>query len=78
MYLKSSDREFDPNEIEEIFGLLHGEAASDGVDVAFEHGQWWVTCIGSGALYSVVDAVGDPSFVCDGLAFELIEGGNEE
>jgi hypothetical protein len=77
-YLKSSDPEFDPKEIEEIFGLLHGDAAGDGIDVNFEHGQWWVSCLGTGAIYSVVDAVGDPSTVCDGLSFELIEAGIED
>jgi hypothetical protein len=71
-YLKSSDPTFDRAELKDIFGALHGEEAADGVDCYFEHGQWWVYCCGSGKVYSVVDASGDPSVVCDGLSFEEI------
>lgn len=41
----------------------------------FEHGQWWITILGSGAQYSVVDADG-PGTV-DGFDFEQVTEGEE-
>lgn len=41
----------------------------------FEHGQWWVTILGSGAQYSVVDATGGSSV--DGFDFEQVTEGDE-
>lgn len=41
----------------------------------FEHGQWWVTNLDSGAQWSVVDAAG-PGTV-DGFDFEQITQGEE-
>jgi hypothetical protein len=77
MYLKSADPDFDANEIKDAFEALHSECAGDGVDAFFEHGQWWICCIGSGAIFSVVDAEGSAN-VCDGLSFEMIEAGDTE
>jgi hypothetical protein len=42
----------------------------------FEHGQWWVSVLGSGAQYSVVDATGANTY--DGFGFELVTRGDEE
>ena len=69
-YLKSSDPDFDPNEIKEAFAALYD--APGGIDVFFEHGQWWVQCVYSGRAFSVNDAVGDPSHVCSGFSFEEV------
>lgn len=42
------------------------------VQLDFEHGQWWVTCLACGAQYSVCDAA--PGDFC----FEQISIGDEE
>lgn len=42
----------------------------------FEHGQWWVTDLKSGAQWSVVDAEGGESV--DGFDFEQVTLGDEE
>lgn len=42
----------------------------------FEHGQWWVTDLRSGAQWSVVDASGGGSV--DGFDFEQVTRGAEE
>ena len=44
------------------------------VDVHFEHGQWWICHIVTGAAWSVVDAEG-PGTV-DGFAFEQVAEGD--
>ncbi len=36
----------------------------------FEHGQWWITNLDSGAQWSVVDADGGPAI--DGFDFERV------
>lgn len=41
----------------------------------FEHGQWWITCIGCGAQWSVCDAEGGPAV--DGFDFEQVTEGEE-
>lgn len=38
----------------------------------FEHGQWWITAIDSGAQWSVCDAVPGP------FCFEQVSRGDEE
>lgn len=40
----------------------------------FEHGQWWITHLPSGAVWSVVDAEGGPAI--DGFDFEQITEGS--
>ena len=42
----------------------------------FEHGQWFVTNLHTGAQWSVNDAEGPGSI--DGFSFEMITEGNEE
>jgi hypothetical protein len=42
---------------------------------AFEHGQWWVTDLTSGAQWSVVDCVGAEGEYFD---FERVSQGDEE
>jgi hypothetical protein len=41
----------------------------------FEHGQWWLTNLASGACYSVVDAEGGSAV--DGFDFEQVSEGDE-
>jgi hypothetical protein len=42
----------------------------------FEHGQWWVTDLETGAQWAVVDAEGGRSV--DGFDFERVTQGDEE
>lgn len=42
----------------------------------FEHGQWWMTDLRSGAQWSVVDAEGGNSV--DGLDFEMVTSPEED
>jgi len=53
-------------------GPLGGHDALNG---AFEHGQWWVMCLGCGAQWSVVDAEGGPAV--DGFDFECVTDGDD-
>jgi hypothetical protein len=45
-------------------------------DAFFEHGQWWITCMTTGAQWSVVDAEGGNSR--DGFDFERVTDGDDE
>lgn len=45
-------------------------------NVDFEHGQWWVNHIFTGAAWAVVDAEGGDSV--DGFSFEQVSEGDEE
>jgi hypothetical protein len=49
----------------------------DDINAVFEHDQWWVSVPSTGAQWSVIDAVGDPSTVCNGLSFEQVSMGDE-
>jgi len=42
----------------------------------FEHGQWWITNLDTGAQWSVVDADGGPAV--DGFDFEQVTRGDED
>ena len=42
----------------------------------FEHGQWWVSELGTGRQWSVVDAEGGPAV--DGFDFEQVSRGSDE
>lgn len=42
----------------------------------FEHGQWWITDLDSGAQWSVVDASGGRSV--DGFDLEQVTPGDED
>ncbi len=42
----------------------------------FEHGQWWVTELGTGAQWSVCDAEGAGSAL--GFCFEQVSQGDDE
>lgn len=42
----------------------------------FEHGQWWITSLTTGAQWSVVDATGYGSV--DGFDFERVTEGEED
>ena len=69
-YLKSSDPDYDAEEIEMSFIAL--DAANldpSDVEAHFEHGQWWIS-VADGRQFSVCDAVGPPDRVCGGLSFE--------
>lgn len=59
--------------IERAFNTKHGMVGDVNVD--FEHGQWWVNHILTGACWSVVDASGGSSV--DGFDFEQISEGEE-
>jgi len=52
-------------------GIAEGFAAAD-----FEHGQWWITNLDTGAQWSVVDAVGGSSV--DGFDFEQVTRGEDD
>jgi predicted transcriptional regulator of viral defense system len=41
----------------------------------FEHGQWWIICNKTGAIWSVVDAEGGPAV--DGFDFEQVSEGEQ-
>lgn len=45
------------------------------LQVDYEHGQWWVTILRSGAQYSVVDATGPGTY--DDFGFELVTVGDD-
>ena len=42
----------------------------------FEHGQWWITHLPSGAAWSVCDAEGGPAV--DGFDFEQVSEGDRD
>lgn len=46
------------------------------LSIDFEHGQWWVTDLKTGAQWSVVDAEGGNSV--DGFDFEQVTDGDEQ
>ena len=46
------------------------------VQADFEHGQWWVTVLGTGAQYSVIDC--QTAEGVDYLDFEQVSAGDEE
>lgn len=46
------------------------------LDTTFEHGQWWVSDVKSGAQWSVVDSTGPNTY--DGFGFEQVTGGDEK
>jgi len=48
---------------------------NDDCQLDFEHGQWWVTNLRTGAQWSVVDASGGRSL--HGLDFERVTEGEE-
>jgi hypothetical protein len=54
----------------------YGDRNASGFSFDFEHGQWWVTELGTGAQWSVVDAEGGDSV--DGFDFEQISYGEDE
>ena len=56
--------------VEAAFRALRGGRG----DAVYEHGQWWITAVDAedGRTYSVCDASGPPSFVCDGFSFEEV------
>lgn len=41
----------------------------------YEHGQWFITCLGTGRQWSVVDASGGQSI--DGFDFELVSADDD-
>jgi hypothetical protein len=53
-----------------------GSRRAAGFSFDFEHGQWWVTDLDTGAQWSVVDAEGGSSV--DGFDFEQISYGEDE
>lgn len=55
-------------EAEKRLGLLHPRLYT-----TFEHGQWWVTCLECGDLWSVVDCQDKQGIY---LNFEIVSGGD--
>lgn len=55
----------------EASGIAEGTIQSN-----FEHGQWWITVLESGAQWSVCDAEGGDAV--DGFCFEQITEGEDE
>ena len=43
----------------------------------FEHGQWWITDLDTGAQWSVCDGVGFEADGFDGFCFELVTKGDD-
>ena len=54
-----------------VLGIGRAYLAAD-----FEHGQWWITNLNTGAQYSVVDAEGRQT--SDGFGFEQVTQGEED
>ncbi len=48
----------------------------EDLQVDFEHGQFWVTNVSTGAQFSVCDAVGGDAV--DGFTFEQVTEGDED
>jgi hypothetical protein len=46
------------------------------IQTDFEHGQWWITDIETGAQWSVCDATGGDSV--DGFSFEQVTEGDDQ
>ena len=55
---------------------LAGIVNTRNASVVFEHGQWWIENIRTGAQWSVCDAEGPGSF--NGFSFEQVTEGEEE
>ena len=55
-----------------LAGLVTTRTAS----VIFEHGQWWIENVRTGAQWAVNDAEGSGSF--DGFDFEQVTQGDED
>ena len=70
--LKSSN----PELREEVLEVAEEKFGAGTLSVDYEHGQWWVTILETGAQYSVVDAEGGDSI--DGYDFEQVTLGEEE
>lgn len=58
-----------------ILGKRFKQGTSCGLSVDFEHGQWWITELETGAAWSVVDAEG--GHAVDGFDFEQVSEGDE-
>ena len=52
------------------------QIGSGHYETDFEHGQWWITDLRTGAQWSVVDAEGGRSV--DGFDFEQVTYGEDE
>lgn len=61
--------------IEHAFGCHAEGIGRKRLGFDFEHGQWWVTDLDTGAQWSVCDAEGDDSV--DGFDFERVTQGDE-
>lgn len=58
--------------------FLAGYFLADGecIEPIFEHGQWYIVNVASGAVWSACDGEGGPAI--DGFVFEEIDKGDEE
>ena len=52
-----------------------GQVLDGRLQADFEHGQWWITAIDTGAQWSVCDAEG--KCAVDGFCFEQVSYGEE-
>jgi hypothetical protein len=59
-----------------ILGAFRKRRPVCDVQLDFEHGQWWVTALGTGTQWSVVDAEGGASV--DGFDFEIVTEGDTD
>ena len=50
----------------------------NNLQTAFEHGQWWVTVLTTGAQYSVNDADGNSDDIVNGFCLEEVTRGEED
>lgn len=58
--------------------LCHRRKLHGAIQADFEHGQWWITFLGTGAQWSVCDADGTAdNGVVDGFCFEQVTEGDE-
>ncbi len=58
-----------------VLRTAHQYFHTRALSVHFEHGQWWVIKIDTGAAWSVVDATGGSSL--NGFDFEQVAEGEE-
>lgn len=59
-----------------VLTAAHKALRRRNINADFEHGQWWITHLPTGAQWSVGDAEG--SSAIDGFCFEQVTSGDEE
>lgn len=65
-----------PQMTDRVLAAAHEYFGREDLQVDFEHGQFWVSNVASGAQFSVCDAVGGDAV--DGFSFEQVSEGDED